>query len=281
MALLPVTVVVPVRNEERNLLACLGCLGQFQEVVVVDSGSTDRTRDIALACGATLVDFVWDGKYPKKRNWLLKTYEFKTPWVFFVDADEYVTSGFVEELKSMLSTTDMAGFWINYNNHFLGQLLKHGIPQRKLALFRIGAGMYEFIREENWSALDMEVHEHPVLSGSAGEIRARVDHRDFKTLHHFFDRHNSYSTWEAARFAQLQFSPSQIDHLTPRQKAKYRNIHRWWYAPAYFLLSYVGRLGFLDGRTGYTFALFKMFYFIQVRRKILERLQGQATGCCP
>ena len=93
--MLPVTVVIPVRNEERNLPGCLRALGKdFSEIVVVDSGSTDRTREIAEDGGAVVLDFNWDGKFPKKRNWALRHHEFQTPWVLFLDADEQVTPDF-------------------------------------------------------------------------------------------------------------------------------------------------------------------------------------------
>lgn len=65
------TVAIPVRNEEANLARCLERLSRFAKVVVIDSGSTDQTREIAVRFGARVVDFRWDGRYPKKRNWFL------------------------------------------------------------------------------------------------------------------------------------------------------------------------------------------------------------------
>jgi glycosyltransferase involved in cell wall biosynthesis len=267
---LPITVVIPVKNEEKNLPACLSRLSEFEVVLVVDSGSTDGTHEAATAGGAKLLQFGWTGGYPKKRNWVLLNHRFTTPWVLFLDADELVTEAFVLEARQSLQTTTVVGFWVNYANYFLGRRLRHGVPQRKLALFRVGAGLYERIDESGWSQLDMEVHEHPILDGPVGEIKARIDHRDFRTLHEFLDRHNAYSSWEAARFLQVQSTSEAIVHLTPRQRAKYRHLRKWWYPPAYFLFTYVGRLGFMDGRPGLVYALLKMFYFLQVREKVLE-----------
>ena len=99
-----VTVVVPTRNEAGNLPVCLGRLGEFVHVVVVDSGSDDGTRAIALGAGVKLVDFAWDGGFPKKRNWLLRNFTFETDWVLFLDADEWLTAAFVKELKSVSGT---------------------------------------------------------------------------------------------------------------------------------------------------------------------------------
>ena len=234
MTPIPVTVVIPVKNEERNLPACLAKLGSFTEILIVDSDSEDRTRQIAETAGAKLINFVWQGGFPKKRNWVLLNYKFTTPWVLFLDADEHLTDVFLQEARAKISQERYDGYWLNYRNHFLGRVLKFGVPQRKLALFKVGAGLYERIDDARWSELDMEVHEHPVLQGQVGEIHAPIDHVDFRGLDHFIDRHNSYSTWEANRYLQLRASPEESQRLTQRQKTKYRHIARWWFPVAIF-----------------------------------------------
>lgn len=275
---LPVTIVVPVRNEERNLPECLSRLDRFTEIVVVDSGSTDRTPEIVRGSRAKLVDFKWDGKFPKKRNWVLRHYDFKTPWVMFLDADEFVDDEFCDALERILPTTTHAGFWLTYRNWFMGKRLLHGTPFRKLSLMRVGMGEFERIDEERWSNLDIEVHEHPILQGTAGEIEAAIDHRDYKSLEHYISRHNEYSSWEARRFIDLSRRGTLNDlPLTPRQLRKYKSLDRWWCAPGYFLDSYVRRLGFLDGSVGFHFALAKAVYFWQIRLKILE-IRAQGAG---
>lgn len=272
---LPVTVVVPTRNEERNLARCLDALDGFAKIVVVDSGSTDGTRVIAKARGIEVVPFEWNGSYPKKRNWVLTTMRLPTEWVLFLDADELVTPAFREALQQVLVSTQHAGFWLNYTNHFLGQRLRHGVLQRKLALFRVGAGLYERIDEDRWSALDMEVHEHPILDGTLGEIAEPIEHNDFKSLHHFIDRHNHYSSWEARRTLALLHDTAGRS-LTKRQRLKYRFVTKVWFAPAYFLLQYVVKLGCLDGRAGLLYAIFKYRYFADVRLKFHEEVQVQS-----
>jgi glycosyltransferase involved in cell wall biosynthesis len=276
MPAIPVTVVIPVKNEEKNLAACLAALHSFAEVLVADSDSTDSTRKIAEANGAKIINFVWQGGFPKKRNWVLLNYSFSTPWVLFIDADEHLTNEFLHELSARISDDRYVGFWLNYRNHFLGRVLKHGVPQRKLALFRVGAGLYERIDELRWSELDMEVHEHPVLNGPVGEIGAPIDHLDFRGLHHFIDRHNSYSTWEAKRYLQLRAEPKIKQRFTSRQIKKYEHLSRWWFPPAYFALTYLWHRGFLDGRQGFIYAVLKAYYFVQIREKILECLKSQA-----
>lgn len=269
---LPVTVCIPVRNEARNLPGCLESLGShFKRVVVADSRSTDASRLIAQAAGAEVLEFDWNGKFPKKRNWALRNYRWETPWVLFLDADERVNSLFVEELERTLGATDKAGFWISFTDWFMGRPLHHGDVFCKLALFRIGAGEYERFPEEWWSGLDMEVHEHPVLEGEVGEIRARLEHRDVRGLRDYIARHNDYSTWEANRFLWLASAgPDEWDKLIPRQRLKYRHLDKWWFAPFYFFVGYVVKLGIADGLAGLRFALMKRRYFSDIRMKIME-----------
>ena len=106
---LPVTVAIPVKNEEANLAACLDRLHRFAEIVVIDSGSTDGTRDIAASFGARIGEFAWDGGYPKKRNWFLLNAPPTQPWVLFLDADEVVDETFCDALgksRSRSTATD-------------------------------------------------------------------------------------------------------------------------------------------------------------------------------
>ena len=272
----PVTVVIPVRNEEINLPRCLDRLGRFEQVVVVDSGSTDRTREIALSYGCEFVEFRWDGRFPKKRNWLLINHAPVTPWVFFLDADEHVPEAFVDELARTLASTKHAGLEVVYTNHFLGKMLRYGVPQIKLPIFRVGAGLYERIDEEKWSRLDMEVHEHPVLDGSVGRLTTRVDHQDFKGLDAYKARHTEYAAWEARRTLRLLETPDSRVHLTAIQKRKYASIGAWWLAPTYFLYSYLRKFGILDGYAGLVFALMKAKYFSQIRRNLIA-LRGSSA----
>lgn len=267
---LPVTVVIPVKNEERNLARCLDRLKRFAKIVVIDSGSTDRTREIAQEHGCEFVLFRWDGQFPKKRNWFLLNHPPTTPWVFFLDADEYLTDEFVDELARALAMTTYVGFRVMYSNYFLGKKLKYGVPQIKLPIFRVGSGFYERIDEDGWSGLDMEVHEHPVLEGAIGQLNTLVDHQDFKGLDAYIARHKEYASWEARRYLKLRETPEAMAHFTAIQRRKYDSLTSWWLAPSYFLYSWIWKRGILDGWAGFVFAKMKASYFSQIRRKILE-----------
>lgn len=280
MTRLPITVIVPVLNEERNLPECLATLGDaFADILIIDSGSSDRTCQIARDAGAQVIQFTWGGGYPKKRNWALDHHEFATPWVLFVDADERVTPAFIAEAARAVPNSAHVGYWISYNNYFLGRPLRYGDVFRKLALFRQDAGRYERFPEESWSQLDMEVHEHPVLAGSVGEMTERIEHHDQRSLEHYIEKHEQYAAWEANRWAWLQ--QAGVDawrQLTPRQRFKYRHFPSWWLPWAYFLATYVGKRGFLDGVAGWQFASLKRRYFQSIHRRIRKELPRGAAG---
>ena len=268
---IPVTVVVPVRNEERNIGDCLALLGEFSEVVVVDSESTDRTIAISEGYGCVVLKFQWDGKFPKKRNWTLLNYEFSTDWVLFLDADEQVTEKFTAELRDLIPTTKHSGLWLLYDNYFMGKPLRFGVPQRKLALFRKDSGLYENIPEYKWSNFDMEIHEHPQIRGTVGAVKNCIIHNDYKGLSTFIARHNEYSDWEAQRFLALYSDPWKRRVMTRRQRAKYALLRMEFFSMLYFLFTYIIRFGFLDGKTGLDYAVMKATYFYQIALKIRER----------
>ncbi|RZK36710.1 MAG: glycosyltransferase family 2 protein [Hymenobacter sp.] len=271
---LDLTIAIPVRNEERNLAGCLEAIGPdlARHIVIIDSGSTDKTVEIARSRGVEVIDFKWDGRFPKKRNWFLQNHTPTTKWVFFLDADEYLTTDFKTELRRTLQDqqANKVGYWLSYTIYFLGEQLKGGYPLRKLALFQVGAGEYERIDEDQWSKLDMEVHEHPVLTGEIGTINSKIDHQDFRGVSHYVLKHNEYAGWEAARFLKTN-SAAISNKWTWKQRLKYRLMQSIWIGPAYFCGSFFLLGGFRDGARGLAFAILKMSYFTQVYCKIREK----------
>ncbi|MCA0132439.1 glycosyltransferase family 2 protein [Winogradskyella alexanderae] len=268
MVRISVTVVVPVKNEAKNLPACLDKLKPFSEVIVVDSNSTDSTSRIVKDYNYKLVNFNWDGKFPKKRNWVLQNVTLKNDWILFLDADEYVTPEFISEVRNAITRPSYTGFWLCYDNFFMGKQIKYGDKMRKLALFKKNSGAYEYIEEDSWSHLDMEVHEHPIIDGKVGKLKNPIIHKDYKGLEHYIQRHNAYSSWEANRFKQL--NKKGFKGLTKRQKLKYK-LMQWGVLPLfYFIGTYILKLGFLDGKQGYYLAKYKAYYFFQIQTKIKE-----------
>lgn len=274
--MLDLTIAIPVKNEQRNLSGCLKAIGNglARKIVVIDSGSTDNTKAIAKEFGAEVIDFFWDGKFPKKRNWFLRNHTPKTTWVLFLDADEYMTADFKQQLKTALAYNedkeDISGYWLNYTIYFLGKKLKGGYPLTKLALFKVTAGEYEKIEENQWSKMDMEIHEHPVLKGKTSIIKSKIDHRDFRGLDSYVDKHNQYAAWEAARFSHIMNDSGLRAQFTWKQRLKYRLINSVWIGPVFFIGSYIFMGGFRDGSRGFAFAILKMSYFTQIYCRLKE-----------
>ncbi len=271
--LLDLTIAIPVRNEAKNLPKCLEAIGKgfVKEIIVIDSSSSDETPSISRAFGATYINFDWDGKFPKKRNWLLRNYQFKSSWILFLDADEYLTEDFKKELILKISQTSstVSGYWLKYNIYFMGKKMKGGYALEKLALFKIGAGEYEKIEESNWSNLDMEIHEHPIIHGNVATFSSKIDHQDYRGINHYLIKHSEYAAWEAQRFVQnIKNSNNKV--LTYKQKIKYRLMESVFLGVTFFFGSYFLMGGFKDGKRGFIFAVFKMSYFFNIYCRIKE-----------
>ncbi len=184
---------------------------------------------------------------------------------------KFLTQPFITEIETKVKQSNYNGFWLNYNNYFMGKELKHGDKMKKLALCKKQAGEYERIEEDSWSHLDMEVHEHPIIDGPIGKITSAIIHKDYKGLEHYIARHNAYSSWEAKRYLFLK--KTGFKNLTSRQKIKYKLINSGLLPMVYFMGSYVLKLGFLDGVAGYRLAKYKANYFFQIQTKIIELKQ--------
>jgi glycosyltransferase involved in cell wall biosynthesis len=274
--LLDLTIAIPVRNEERNLAPCLEAIGHdfARSVVVIDSGSTDATPAVATGHGAELLQFHWDGQFPKKRNWFLRHHTPATPWVLFLDADELLTSAVKREIAAALPGTNHQGFLLSYTNYFLGRRLRGGYPLRKLALFRVGEVEYERIPEDHWSQCDMEVHEHPIVPGSIGLIRNPIDHRDLRGIDSYMAKHNQYAAWEAHRLFTHRHDPHTIARWKPHQRLKYHLLTSPWGGLAFFLGSFFAMGGWRDGGIGFAFCLLKAGYFTQIACRLRELEQA-------
>lgn len=266
------TIAIPVKNEQTNLAGCLRAIGKdfAKKIVIIDSGSSDQTVEIAKSFGADVIDFKWNGQFPKKRNWFLRNYTLQTKWVMFLDADEYLTDEFKNEIRNSLSSSTHSGYWLRYTIYFLGSQLKGGYPLNKLALFKVGAGEYEKIDENQWSHLDMEIHEHPILDGTIGTIKSKIDHQDFRGVSHYIRKHDEYASWEAARYLKVTMDKNNTTSWTWKQKIKYNLMDTPLIGPAFFLGSFLLMGGFRDGARGFAFAILKASYFTQIYCKIKE-----------
>ncbi|MGB6432400.1 MAG: glycosyltransferase [Candidatus Acidiferrales bacterium] len=280
----PVSVLIPTRNEESNLAKCLASVAWADEVVVVDSSSGDRTVEIARAHGATVVPFAREPGGPRKRNWALENHPWKHDWVLLLDADEEASPELGVEIDRVVRRdSEHDGFLIRFHYFFLGRKLRHGDPLWKLCLVRHACARFETVDVPEVTAYDVEVHEWVRVAGSVGRMREVILHRDFADLHHHFDRHNIYSDWEAllrTRYRHRDVSGEVRPLLAGSQVERRRFFKRWFLAMPgrpwlYFFYSYIARGGFLDGRAGFIYNALKSFYWYQVGVKEYEIRLGQ------
>ncbi len=269
----PVSVVIPVRNEAENLRRCLGCVQWADEIFVVDSQSIDGSADLAEQLGAKVVQFGFNGTWPKKKNWALENLPFKNDWVLILDADEVLPPDAAAEIQNAIAHPNGAvGYWINRRFFFLGRWLRHSYyPNWNLRLFRHALGRYERLSRGPTNSGDNEVHEHVVVHGPTARLRCQMDHYAFPSIEVFVEKHNRYSNWEA-RVTADKFLDGNSDDLdaapVERRRRLKRLSQRLPFRPLLrFLYIYVWQKGFLDGRDGYYFARLHAFYeFLSVAK---------------
>ena len=272
-ARVPVSVIVPIWNEAENLPRCLASVAWADEIFVVDSQSTDGSIEIAEGAGAKVVQFAFNGTWPKKKNWALENLPFRHEWVFILDADETLPRAAEGEFREAISNAgEIAGYWINRRFLFLGRWLRHAYyPNWNLRLFRHSLGRYEKLTEGETKSGDNEVHEHVIVQGPTGRLRCEMDHYAFPSIEVFIEKHNRYSNWEArvATERLLATSAGQLRHerVNRRRQLKLLSHRLPFRGLLRFLYVYIWQLGFLDGREGYYFArLHGLYEFLSVAK---------------
>ena len=261
-ALSKISVLIMTLNEAENLPRCLSALKDFDDVIVVDSGSEDDTISIADKFGARVENFNWNGEYPKKRQWCLDNLDIKNDFVFFVDGDEEVTPELVQEMQSLDLTA--AGYFVKGRYIWNGRLLKHGLVNNKLALFNRHKMEFPAIDDLDIDGMgEMEGHYQPVLKleyehEPIGWLSQPLYHYAYEDKAKWRDRHLRYATWEAGMITRNAYPADPIP-LREAVKNIFRKLPlRGLFA---FLHSYILKLGFLDGKAGYDFALSRLLYY--------------------
>lgn len=264
-----VSCVVLTLNEEANIPIVLPSLAPADQVVVVDSGSTDQTVPMSRALGAEVLENPWPG-YAQQRNWALQHPGIRHDWVLFVDADERMTTESWAEIETFLAKpADRRACDFLRSVRLFGRELKHGGFN--------SARVARLLHRQHCRFLERPVHEHAVVDGPIQHMAVPIIHEDRKPFAAWLDRHNRYSSLEAkARLRPPAASP------TGSAKVKHRlRTHLWPRLPArpllFFLYIYVVRLGFLDGKAGMRIASFYAFQELSVQVKMEELRTGR--GC--
>lgn len=263
----PITVVIPTRDEALHIGRCIRTAGPLGPVVVIDSGSTDGTQRLAQECGARVIHHDWQG-YAAQKNWALGNLPSSAEWVLFLDADEFLTDAGRAEIEAAILRAPFAGFYLPRLFIFLGRPLRHAwwYPDHQLRLFRLGRGRFE----------DRTVHEHVILDGAAGTLRAPIMHENLKGLSAFIERHNRYSDLEAEQLCRPS-GPTKPGAFTGSWAERRRALkERVWFRlpmrPAIrFLWLFFIKRGFLDGRRGFVFCGLIAIYDFFIDVKVWER----------
>ena len=275
--MLDCTVIISVKNEERNIGKCLDHLvGHFSRILVLDSYSSDNTKAIASRYEVEIVDFDYVPPYPKKRQWALDNLVFATEWILLLDADELVGSCLLEEIALFLKQDRFDCAFIRKKFYFLGRRLKFGgFDFSALMLMRVGVCRFEEMSSVD-NGYDMEIHERMIYDCASTHLRNGVEHLDWNSLSHYITKHNVYSTWEAdvrtRLLKRIGIEPNLFGNVQQRRRFLKRIVIAMPFEPViWFLYHYFFRLGFLHGYRGFLASFIRAFYIVLVRAKIFEK----------
>jgi glycosyltransferase involved in cell wall biosynthesis len=242
------TAIIPTGNEAHNIEGVLKSVSFADEIMVIDSYSTDNTVELAKKH----TDFIIQREYEysaSQKNWAIPqaTHE----WILLVDADERITPELKEEILTVLKEgTDKVGFWIYRDNTFMGQRLKYsGIKGDKcIRLFRKSKCGYE----------DKRVHSEILAGGEVGSLKSKMVHNTYVNIDDFYSKMNRYATWQANDYAKREKSVKWY--------------HLWLKPNVRFLKHYITGGGFRDGFAGYVYAITQK-HAVKMRYIKLKMLQ--------
>lgn len=270
-----ITAIILTKNEEVNIARCINSIAELADrIVVVDSGSTDKTLEIAKKMGAEIYCHEPFEHYAKQFNWALDNVGVQTKWIYRIDADEVVTDELKKEIINACaehSDDDVNGFVMKFKVYFMGRFLTHGgiYPFYNLTIFKNGFGRYE----------ERAMGEHIVLTeGKTIDLQNDCLHYDFKDLTSWINKHNWYATREVNDYletlAKHQAETSLYHEAEKTKKLRdglYYKLPKFWRAKFYYWYRYYIKLGFLDGKAGKVHAFLQAYWYrFLIDAKIME-----------
>lgn len=273
-----VTFIILTKNEEINIKGCLDSIKGFaKRAVIVDSGSNDRTVEIAKQ-----FDFVDVYEHPfenyaRQFNWSIDNTDITTKWTFRLDADERLTPALCKELNLLMIThdnDDINGVTMEAYLYFMGKVMKYGGSQkRKLMLFKTGIGRIE----------DRKMDEHTILSsGTAVACKEKFIHHDFKDMTFWINKLNWYATREMQDYfdyingkrANIDAEDKKIGKVRNKKFGLYYKFPLFIRCWLIFIYVYIFQLGFLDGKEGFIYHwTYNRWYRTLVDCKIYEQIK--------
>lgn len=284
-----VSVVILTFNEELHIKRCIESLLPIaKDIYIVDSYSSDKTKEICESLGAIVYQRKWKN-YAEQFQWGLDNCPIDTEWVMRMDADEYIEPDLMRELPVKLTSTtsDITGFYIRRKYFFLGKWVKKGAvyPLNLLRIWRAGAGRIE----NRW------MDEHIVLDASArtSQLKGHIVDDNLNNTHWWTDKHNKYADREMIDILDKRYKLfAHDDALTgdnEQSQAKlkrlvkegiYNKLPIFVRPMLYFLYRYFIRLGFLDGVRGFAFHFFQGYWYrslVDLRVYEAERILKSAV----
>ena len=259
-----VSVIILTYNEEANIAYAIESVRDLaSDVFVLDSFSSDRTLEIAGGYGAFIAKSKFEN-YAKQRNFALDNFPINSEWVFFLDADEWLSSELKEEIRALILTTpNENGFYIKRRLVWMGQWIRRGYyPSWQLRLFRYGHGRCE----------DRTVNEHFLVNGETGYLQNYFTDENRKGVADWIAKHNNYSSREAHELFNLRSSSEfkEIDISffgSQAQRRRWLRYKIWNNMPPlirpffYFFYRYVLLGGFMDGRQAFIFHFLQALWY--------------------
>ena len=275
----PVSVMIFTLNEELHLPSCLAALAWCDDVIVVDSFSTDRTEAICREAGARFFQHAFTG-FGDQRNWALDHTSPAHEWVLVLDADERVVPELVDEMREVLSgsTSGVGAFRLRRRFYMWGRWLRYSSLYPNWVVRLVHRDRVRYVNRGHAETQEVQ--------GEVRELTHDLIDENLKGIDEWFERQNRYASKEAehersneARASSVVPSLTSRDPLVRRNAVKRAAGRMPFRALAYFLYSYVWRRGFLDGRDGLMFCVMKAVYqeMIVIKKYSAER-EAAARG---
>lgn len=270
------TVIILTFNEEVNIKQSVSnVIGWARDVFILDSGSTDKTIEVAKKLGAKVFYRKFD-TYAKQRNYAIKELSIETDWILFLDADEYLTEELKKEIEDVLPNTDKDGFYLKRRFYFMGRWIKYGgyYPTKILRLFKKDKGR-----------VDRDINEQFIIKGKVGELKNDFIDENHKGISDWIEKHNRYSTFEAQELINFEKrkknqEKDEMAKFFGTQVERKRWIREYIWNPLlpplvrpfiYYIYRYLFRLGFLDGKEGFMYHfLHGLWFYFLIDVKYLE-----------
>lgn len=263
-----ITVIILTKNEEKNIQKCIQSARQIaSRIIVVDSGSTDKTLEIAKKMGAETFYHDWQG-HAKQFNWALDNCNIQTEWVFRLDADERISKSLAAEINQIMKshTAESAdGYEMRWRIYFMGKWIRHGGTHKPyfLRLFRYGKGRVE----------DQLMDEHIIVDGKVKQLQGDLIHYDYKGLDAWLTKHINYSNLEIQMLEEVKDSGGNVGQKNKRKL--YYKLPAFVRARFYYWYRYYIQLGFLDGREGQVFLYLQSYWYrYLIDAKLFEKFRG-------